>query len=148
MWIWIAVVAILLVGLFLYPKLTAPKNGNTASAKGAPCLVPNLPLLQHIHPELTILVDGVKETIPANVGLIECERAIHVHDDTGIIHVEAQDKREYRLGDFFAVWRKPIDRDGYSLEVTADKKPVSDPENLFFEDLQKIVINYAKLTDN
>ena len=146
-WMWIAVVAVLLVGLFLYPKLTAPKNSNTANAKGAPCLVPNLPLSQHIHPELTILVNGVKEMLPQNVGLLDCERALHTHDDTGVIHVESQDKREYTLGDFFSVWKKSIEREGYTVLVTADGEPVSDPAGLKFKDGQKILISYTKTTN-
>ena len=148
MWVWIVIVAVLLVGLFLYPKLTARKSGSTASAKGAPCLVPNIPLSQHIHPELTILVDGVKEMIPGNVGLLDCERALHTHDDTGIIHVESQDKREYTLGDFFVVWKKSIEREGHGVSVTADGDLVSDPANLKFKDGQKIIITYTKLTNN
>ncbi len=142
------VITVVLVGLFLYPRLTAPKVNGNSGGYGAPCLVSNLPLLQHIHPELTIEVDGKEEVIPQNIGLGACERALHTHDEVGIIHTEAQDKREYRLGDFFAVWNKPIERDGYALEITADGVAIQDPANLFFKDGQKIVMKYAKLENS
>src|SRR3989338_131497 len=96
--IWVIVIVIVVVGLFLFPKIFGGNNG--ASAK-VPCLLPNIPLVQHIHPKITIIVDGVNEIIPNEIGLNSaCEKAIHTHEEgDGTIHVESQDSRQYTLGD-------------------------------------------------
>lgn len=139
---WVGGVLIIAIGLLVYPKLFSKNN---AGSTDVPCLVPNLPLVMHIHPQLTILVDGVAEVIPAGIGLGACERAIHTHDEdaaAGVIHVESQTRREYTLGDFFSVWGKSIEREGYILEVKADNVSVVDPESIIFQDEQLIEINY------
>ena len=134
----------LLVFLFAYPRI---KSGGGGSSSGVPCLVPNLPLLQHIHPVLKIEIDGANEPLPSEIGLRECERAVHTHDDDvgrGVIHVESQDRREYTLHDFFGVWGKTIEREGYTLEATVDGAPLADPAGLIFKDGQQIVLKYTK----
>lgn len=145
--IWIVVILIVLIGLFLYPKLTTPRNKSQSDSK-VPCLVPNLPLLQHIHPQIKILVDGEEEILPSNIGMGACEKAIHTHDEdaaAGVIHVESQDAREYTLGDFFGIWEKPLNRDGYLLEVKVDGTAVQNPAEIIFKDGQQIIFNYKKL---
>jgi len=141
-WILILIVVALLLFLLIYPRIN--EKGNSGSF-AVPCLSPNKPLLQHIHPQLTILVDGVAEETPANIGLVGCERALHTHDTTGEIHVEAQDKREYTLGDFMSVWGKDIEREGYTFKVTVDGEEVLNPFAIVFEDGQQIVLEYQAL---
>lgn len=133
-----------MVFLFSYPKLF----GDKISAPGAsvPCIIDNLPLIQHIHPILAITVDGANETIPANIGLSgACERALHTHDATGQIHVEAQDARTYTLGDFMSVWGKFINRDGYALKATADETVIADPQSMILKDGERIKLEYTKV---
>lgn len=143
-WGWIVGIIVVLGALFAYPRFSGGRPGSGIGS-GVPCLVPNVPLLQHIHPILTITVDGVKEEIPANIGLSECERAIHTHDEDalqGVIHVESQDRRSYTLGDFMSVWGKPIVRENHALTATADGIPVEDPTTLAFKDGQDIKLDY------
>lgn len=142
-WIYVGLGILVLGGLFAYPRFKNSSPGSVSS--DVPCLVPNVPLVQHIHPHLTIIVDNTEETIPANLGLGACEKALHTHDATGQLHVEAQDSREYTLGDFFSVWGKSVLRDGYSLEVTSDDQPVQNPELLQLKDEQHTMMKYTKL---
>src|SRR3989344_4637794 len=66
----------------------------------------------HIHPHLTIIIDGQKHTIPASIGItFSCMHPLHTHDDTGEIHVESPEQRDFTLADFFAVWGKPFNKD-------------------------------------
>jgi|SRR3989344_7287094 len=132
---------VILLGFLIYPRF---KSEDRALA-GIPCLISNRPLVQHIHPELIIIVDSQEEIIPKNIGMVGCESVIHTHDDTGEIHIEAQDRREYTLGDFFRVWGKKIDRDGYELKITVDGQPNDNFQNLIFRDNQKIIIKYNRL---
>lgn len=124
--------------------------GNTNSSKTAsgnvPCLVPNLDVVTHIHPELVIEIDGKNKTIPADVGLRgACERAIHMHDSTGVIHVESQIARDYTLGNFFSVWNEKIEKENYKLTMTVDGKDSLEFGKLILKDKQKIKLIYTKI---
>lgn len=143
---WLVGIVAVLGALFAYPWFSGDGGGGGIGS-GVPCLVRNVPLVQHIHPVLTILVNGVREEIPAGIGLAGCERAVHTHDEDapqGVIHVESQDRREYVLGDFFAVWGKPLARENYVLAVTVDGVWVENPEALGFKDGQDITMDYRE----
>jgi hypothetical protein len=61
----------------------------------------------HIHPLLSVIVDGQKVPVPANIGIEpsgQTMAALHTHDDSGTIHVESPVVRSYKLGEFFDVW--------------------------------------------
>ena len=140
------VFAVILVGLIFWQKENnaAPGNQKAEVASTVPYLLPNLPLKQHIHPELKIFVDGVEEALPAEIGLtLTQHRAIHTHETDGVIHVEAQDTRDYTLGNFFSVWGKTIAREGYDVQMLVDGSPSTKYENLVFRDGQKIVLKYT-----
>lgn len=130
------VFALIIAGFFFWPR-----KGMTPITN-VPCLDPSISTLkQHIHPHLQILVDDENEVIPANIGLSSgCHRSIHTHDANGVIHIEAQDNRQYTLGDFFSVWDKKIDRFGYKLEMNLPGKP----EELILKDKQEIILKYSK----
>lgn len=138
--------SLVLVGLFVWAK-SHKKGGavQTANAVDAvPFVVANIPLKQHIHPELRIFVDGVEEKIPANTGLGLQHRVLHTHEEDGVVHVESQDTREYTLGDFMGVWGKSLERQGYTLEMTVDGTVNTELGALKFKDGQKTVLNYTK----
>jgi hypothetical protein len=64
----------------------------------------------HIHPHLTITINGQQQEIPANTGIGTDSMGrptflpIHTHDNTGTIHVESPIQRDFHLKDFFDVW--------------------------------------------
>ena len=132
----LVLLALIIVGFFFWPR-----KGSTP-VDGVSCLDPSISTLkQHIHPHLQIFIDDKNEEIPANIGLSsDCEKALHTHDTDGIIHVEAQDTRQYTLGDFFSVWDKKIDRFGYKLKMNLPGKP----EELILKDKQEIILKYSK----
>ena len=41
----------------------------------------------HIHPHLTIKINGEEQNIPANIGSVPCHLPLHTHDNDGVIHV-------------------------------------------------------------
>lgn len=132
--------ALLLLALFIYPKL---KNPSISYSGDLQCLSPNLPEVQHFHPKLTILVDGKEEIIPANIGLSgSCHLPLHTHDLDNIIHVESQIIKDYALGQFLEVWGKPIQREGYDLIMMVDGKPSDELATLVLKDKQEIVLSY------
>lgn len=61
----------------------------------------------HIHPQLVITIKGEQQTLPVNIGITpSCMRPVHTHDDSGKIHLEFQQQRDVKLGEFFEVWDK------------------------------------------
>jgi hypothetical protein len=143
MWVGVLMTVLVLAGLFVLPGLN--KGGNSNISTNVPCLVPNLPLVIHIHPELEIEVDGVREAVPKDIGVGGvCERALHTHDSTGQLHVEAQAVRDYHLQDFFDVWGKTLEREGYGVAMTVDGAPSTEFGQLLLKDKQKIKLSYNK----
>lgn len=61
----------------------------------------------HIHQHLDLLVHGKSVAVPQDIGINETAKwlsAVHVHDTTGVIHVESPFKATYTLGEFFDAW--------------------------------------------
>src|SRR3989344_3946409 len=155
---WLTIFIVLIVvtslgGLFTLPKINKPpKEQVTNPDTEVPCLLPNLPLAQHIHQMLTIVIDGTDVPVPADIGVeTACHRELHTHDETGQIHIEAQTTKQYRLKDFFNVWGKPFSGNqifdkatdaGHILVMTVNGQPSSEYENLILLDNQEIKIEY------
>jgi hypothetical protein len=77
------------------------------SALGLPALSAEGTTL-HIHQHLDLYVNGSKEVVPAQIGIITSPKVVfsplHTHNTSGIIHVESPTVRSFTLGEFFDVW--------------------------------------------
>ncbi len=119
-------------------------NGNNAP-KSVPCLTSEA---FHIHPRLTVLVDGKKEAVPANIGVVPgCTRELHTHDTDGVIHVESIVDRRYTFANFLSVWGESLERPGHSLKITVDGKATTGPDFLL-KDGQEIFLEYTNLSNS
>ncbi len=61
----------------------------------------------HIHQHLDIFIDGNPVPVPAGIGINPAAQFIsdvHVHDESGVIHVEAAKVQTFTLGQFFDIW--------------------------------------------
>ena len=106
----------------------------------------------HIHPNLTIIINGQKQEIPPNIGInVTCMNSIHTHEGGGVIHVESPIQRDFTLSDFFAVWGKPFDSqnilsfqtdDTHTIVVSVNGAIVDTFENTVLRDKDDIVISY------
>lgn len=106
----------------------------------------------HIHPTLEIVVNGEKQEIPPNIGVLpNCMNALHTHDAVGTIHVESPERRDFTLADFFAVWGKPFTNEEilefktdetHRIKVLVDGVEVDTYENTVLKDKEKIIISY------
>jgi hypothetical protein len=100
----------------------------------------------HIHSELKIMVNGKPETLPSEIGIEpKCMRSLHTHDASGKIHIEAPEKKDFTLDDFFAVWQKPLKREGFQLKAAANGSPLENPETYVMKDEDQIVLSYISL---
>jgi len=163
----IIVVAVGLLGLGGFSRLaTLNSNQNSAGVSNnlnqgsnIPCIDPSLPVPDqyHIHPHLTIIINGQNVTIPEDIGIsLTCERVLHTHDDTGTIHVEPNYYQRFTLGDFFSVWGGPFSESqilnyvadqNHAIVMTVNGVPSSEYQNLVLEDKQQIVIEYKEIVN-
>ncbi|MEX2412013.1 MAG: hypothetical protein WD607_11730 [Candidatus Paceibacterota bacterium] len=147
---WVVGVFIAIAALLVIPQLTDPHKEIKAywAENGVECLSQgHANLAQHIHPHLEIIIDGEEEPVSANIGLVStCMAEIHTHDTRGEIHIESVDaNKEFTLQNFFTVWGKNLEREGYSLNVLVEGESIDNPQDLILEDLQQIEINYISV---
>ncbi|MDQ3975193.1 MAG: hypothetical protein M3264_01575 [Thermoproteota archaeon] len=65
----------------------------------------------HIHAHLDIFINGETYPVPSNIGIIpnQCIYWMHTHDDTGVIHIESPEDRNFTIGEFFDIWGQTFD---------------------------------------
>jgi hypothetical protein len=112
------------------------------------------PLSEHIHPHLTIIVDGQAQAIPAGIGIKSTGvLPIHTHTPDGTLHVESPKQLPFRLRDFFTIWGQPFSKNvvlghvagrGEKITMTVDGRPSKQFGNLLLQDGQQIVIRYGR----
>ncbi len=128
----------------------SPTPSATGTRSAVPC-GPTEVFTRHEHAHLTIVVRGQLRVVPAFIGITATSICwLHTHDTSGIIHIEAGDNRPLTLGDFFAVWGKPLSKTaiaddrastGESVQVTVNQKPNSDPpETIVLHEHDDIVL--------
>jgi hypothetical protein len=121
--------------------------------------LPQEAVAQHIHQHLDLWIDGKKQTVPADIGIDVVNGFItelHVHEgETGTIHVESPDQRDFTLGEFFAVWGVKLTKNCIGMYCSTSAKPVKwwvngkplttvSPEDLLLRSHQEIVGVYGK----
>lgn len=109
-------------------------------------------LALHIHPFLEIEVNGIKQVIPANVGISgQGMRVIHTHDDTGKLHIESPYAHQFYLKDFFTIWGKTLSSTcifgncadaNHTLQFFVNGAKSMDKENIPLKDGDRIKVVY------
>ncbi len=133
----ITLVGVLVSGLVWYAATHPPiPEGEIVSRNGF-----------HWHPELAIYVQGVRQEIPANIGIGAVHKPIHTHDDNdqGIIHLEFQGmvrQQDIMLGEFFKNWDKAIRSFGANMKMTVNGEENTDYENYIMQDKDRIELRY------
>ena len=146
-YIWIGV-TVVVIGLLLgWGKISGTTKPLTFWNGTEIACLPNghEQLAMHIHQDLAITVDGVKEDVPANLGIASnCMAEVHTHDATGKLHEEsATTGKSFKLKDFFTVWGKSIDRPGYSATLTVNGEIKPEMGEFVLTDGQTITLAYV-----
>lgn len=145
--VWIIVVLVVVAGLFMWPKFSNPARSQIARWReaGIDCLPSHQKANLHIHPRLTITVDGAPEIVPANTGNVrDCMAEMHVHEANGTIHVESvRAGKEFTLGQFLIMYEKPYAREGFRVSLTVNGVESAEGEALILRDKQEIALEYA-----
>jgi len=117
----------------------------------------------HIHPQLSILIRGASETLPANIGIDQNlwrDRSLDrygvngfspllTRDSSGTIHVESNTVRDFTLHEFLGVWGESIDssqvvgnpiQQGESACLFVNEQSTSPLSDVTLVDQQKILL--------
>ena len=109
----------------------------------------------HQHQLLHIYQDGILVPVAANIGVDErhhVETALHTHDASGVIHMEAAKPFRATLGDLFRVWGVSFGPDHIGglkadgdkpLKVLVNGKQVEDPAAHVLAKNDNIVVAYG-----
>jgi hypothetical protein len=137
-----------------HPELKNPWANKSTHELALTCLDQEY-TVQHIHPNLTITINGQKQEVPQGIGIENnCLHPLHTHDNTGKIHVESPEPRDYTLGDFFSVWGKAFDQTHildktadatHRIRMTVNGKDSTEYGSLVLKDLDDIQIYYEPI---
>ncbi|MDE1845312.1 MAG: hypothetical protein KGI10_08305 [Thaumarchaeota archaeon] len=109
--------------------------------------------MMHIHPHISLIIDGKPATVPANIGIdshlwnvhtldsygMTGMAPLHTHTADGMIHVESYKDQDYTLGQFLDIWGMPLDN--YNVKVTVDGNSIPDYRNHVFQDGEKVIMD-------
>lgn len=111
----------------------------------------------HWHSKITVILNGEKQEIPANLGIGAVHQKIHTHDEDakdGVVHMEMQGvvtKDDTKLGNFFRIWGKDFistqifdKKNGAegTVKMTVNGKENTEFENYKMRDGDQIEIKY------
>jgi hypothetical protein len=102
----------------------------------------------HIHQHLDLYVQGKKVKVPALIGIYDNSyiTEVHVHDNSGVIHVESPTKKTFTLGQLFGEWGVKLTANcvgrycGHVKWWVNGKSMTGDPAQLALKAHQEIVI--------
>ncbi len=120
----------------------------------------------HIHPQISILIRGASDSLPANIGInqdlwkdhsldhygVNGRSPLLTRDRSGVVHVESSTVRDFTLRDFLSVWGETIDdsqvvgnpvQPGESTCILVNGQAtsvISATSDIVFADQQKIVL--------
>jgi hypothetical protein len=85
--------------------------GNGKPVDGVNCLLNGN---WHKHALISIYNNGKRLGFPDGIGRVHagCYHAyeMHVHDVTGIVHMESDTPKQFKLGQWFSLWKQPLSR--------------------------------------
>ena len=108
------------VGTQFFPSGNTASGGTGQMVDGFSCGV----MVQtfHIHAHITIYHNGTQIALPVGMGIVNpvlvnngtytnagtCFYNLHMHDMSGIIHMEAPAQTAFTLGEVFDIWGQPL----------------------------------------
>jgi len=122
---------------------------------------PSNKMVLHNHATLNVTYNGQTQVVSQHIGMVSVGKAedpllygdhsldkygmegmspLHTHDASGIIHVESNTMRDFRLGEFLDIWRS-LDVNDKTVQATLNGNPVSDFRNIILNDGASISLN-------
>jgi len=118
------------------------------------------PIIMHIHPRLSLLLNGTPVTVPTQIGIdpsmwkdhsldrfgmqsmpemnMSAMAPLHTHDNSGIIHVESTVNKNYTLGEFLNIWG--LNLDSKTVRMAVNDKPLTNFKDYVVRDGEQIKV--------
>lgn len=154
-WLWgfALGLAIIVVAAAVFVVIRGSPIKTYATVEGVKCQSGER-LDYHVHAQLSIFIEGEPVPVASRIGIRDnCLFWLHTHGEDGLIHVEAPERLEYTLGQFFAVWGQPLSADqlldrtadaSHEITATVDGSlAAGDPASIVLEDGEDIVLQYG-----
>jgi hypothetical protein len=146
----IPIVAAIVITLLVVGSTTGPPT-------------PGNRMVLHNHVNLNVTYNGQALMVPQHIGMVEIGKAedpllygdhsidqygmegmspLHTHDASGSIHVEANTKRDFTLGEFLDIW-KGLDINGKTVQASLNGNSVSDYRNIILNDGDSISLDIS-----
>ncbi len=110
------------IGTSVFPPGDTASGGQGAPVDGIPC--DTSAAVYHIHAHVTLFHDGLQVALPIAIGIMNpvyntagnyvdtgsCSYHLHVHDNSGIVHIENPSipTVPFTLGQVFDIWGEPL----------------------------------------
>ena len=142
-------------GLQTGPAPWAPEYTHLADRFEASGLPQSGSETYHIHALLRIYINGKSTPVPQGIGIDPTGQflaALHTHDTSGIIHMEADSFYPFKLGQFFDIWGVKFtnsqigayyNQGKNTLQVYVNGKKIPDPVNYKMQRHDTIVVGYG-----
>jgi hypothetical protein len=88
-----------------------PELGHVEERDAALNLPPPSDTVFHIHAHLSVYTDGKPQSVPGQIGIDTGKQflaSLHTHDTSGVVHMEAAQPYQFRLGQFLTIWGVPF----------------------------------------
>ena len=131
-------------------------NGAKSAARATALGLPPEGTTMHEHANVQIFVHGKPEPVPKDIGINAAKgtiQSIHTHDDTGTVHLESSESREFTLGEFLGVWGVRFTQDCLGAYCNDDvntlrvylngEEVTGDPWNVQLDDQSVLVVTYG-----
>lgn len=143
----IGVAIILIVALFFSSQVAKPKVTYWPGTDVACLPSGHENLALHIHPLLTITIDGEKMPVAGGIGVSQtCMAETHTHESGEEIHLESTVAgRTFTLSDFFAVAGQELEPEGFTVVARVNGSEVSDIKTYELKDLDRIELEYTTI---
>ncbi len=108
----------------------------------------------HLHSTLKIYINGKKQDIPANIGIVGEHSPMHTHSSNGVIHIEYEGvvrEDDIKLGNFFKIWGKKFNSDqlfgykngeGKDIHMFVNGKESKEFDNYSIKNGDTIILRY------
>ncbi|CAI4155815.1 hypothetical protein ACH4GG_18490 [Streptomyces albidoflavus] len=128
----------------------AAKNTAAQVEKAGLTMLDTEQLAMHIHTTLEVFADGEQVTVPADIGIDRSGPApryspLHTHDETGTVHVESAEWRDFTLGQLLTEWGTPREDTRFGAPLAwVDGRPwAGDADDIVFRDGETITLRYT-----
>lgn len=141
-----AAVVLVAAAVYLMASPPAIRDPNVISANGL-----------HWHPKIELYVNGVRQEVPANIGIGPAYAqapkfdsrsgmaGMHTHDPDGTVHLEGAGtvtREDVTLGAFFRTWGRSLDDFGSELIMKVNGTENSEGEAYEMQDGDRIILSF------